>query len=82
LKFGTDVFADDTNLFVSGKTVRETVVKANACIAALQFWFLANRLSLNLVKTYYSVFGDHNVSDNFELKIGELFLNKSLHINI
>ena len=43
------LFADDTNLFVSGKTVHETVVKANACIEALQLWFLANRLSLNLV---------------------------------
>jgi len=33
------LFADDTNLFVSGKTVHETVVKANACIEALQLWF-------------------------------------------
>ena len=41
------LFADDTNMFVSGKTVHETVVKANACIEALQLWFLANRLSLN-----------------------------------
>ena len=49
----------NTNLFVSGKTVHETVVKANACSEALQLWFLSNRLSLNLVKTSYSVFGDH-----------------------
>ena len=70
------LFADDTNLFVSGKTVRETVVKANACIEALQLWFVANRLSLNLIKTSYSVFGDYNVSDDFELKIGATVLKR------
>ena len=73
---GLHLFADDTNLFVSGKTVHETVVKANACIEALQLWFLANRLSLNLVKTSYSVFGDTNVSDDFKLKIGATVLKR------
>ena len=68
------MFADDTNLFVSVKTVHETVVKAIACIEALQLWFLANRLSLNLVKTSYSVFVD--VSDDFELKIGATVLKR------
>jgi len=60
------------------KTVGETVVKANTCIKAfgLQLWFLANRLSLNLVKTSYSVFGNNNVSDDFELKIGATVLKR------
>jgi len=61
---------------MSGKTVRETGVKANSCIEALQSWFLANKLSLNLVKTSYSVFGDNTVSDDFELKIGVTVLKR------
>ena len=80
VKFGL-IYIDDIqyclcdsnlHLFVRGKTV----VKANACIEALQLWFLANRLSLNLVKTSYSVFGDHNVSDDFELKTGATVLKR------
>ena len=45
-------------------------------IRALQLWFLANRFSLNLVKTSYNVFGDHNVSDDFELKLGATGLKR------
>ena len=37
---------------------------------------IANRLSLNLVKTSYSVFGDHDVSDDFELKTGATGLKR------
>ena len=61
---------------MSGRTVRETVAKANACIEALQLWFLANKLSLNLVKTSYGAFGDNNVSNDFELKIGATVLKR------
>jgi hypothetical protein len=50
------LFADDTNLFVHGKTLQEVFLKANDAIAWLSKWFMANKLSLSIDKTCYSVF--------------------------
>jgi len=63
------LFADDTNVFVSGKTVPDVTNKANNCMCDLNSWFLCNRLSLNLDKTYFSVFGAGKADINFELTI-------------
>ena len=72
------MFADDTNLFVNGKTLAETTVIANICIPVneLNSWFLANGLTLNLDKTCYSVFGVRDVCINTELKIGTAVLKR------
>ena len=51
------LFADDTNLFVHGKTLSEAFYKANESVALLNDWFTANKLSLNIEKSCYSVFG-------------------------
>jgi len=50
------LFADDTNLFVSGQSIDEVTAIANVCISKLNTWFLANKLSLSLDKTCFSVF--------------------------
>jgi len=51
------LFADDTNLFVYGKTLSEAYYKANQSLKLLSDWFTANKLSLNVDKSCYSVFG-------------------------
>ena len=50
------LLADDTNLFVHGKTLSEAFYKANESVALLNDWFTANKLSLNIEKSCYSVF--------------------------
>ena len=50
------LFADDTNLFVFGKSFIETGTNTNLFLNNLNNWFLANKLSLNIEKTCYSVF--------------------------
>jgi len=50
------LFADDTNLFVSGQSIGEVTAIANTCISKLNTWFLANKLSLNLDKTCFSAY--------------------------
>lgn len=50
------LFADDTNLFVFGKSASETIVRAASCIDLLSNWFLSNKLSINLSKTCYMTF--------------------------
>ena len=43
------LFADDTNLFVFGKSFSETGTKSNSLLSDLNKWFLANKLSPRLI---------------------------------
>ena len=51
------LFADDTNVFIPGKSVEQTITTVNDSLSLLNDWFLANKLSLSLDKTSYSTFG-------------------------
>ena len=51
------LFADDTNLFAADKDVNELIVKTNSELEKLSNWFTANRLSLNIKKTHFILFG-------------------------
>jgi len=72
------LFADDTNLFVSGQSVNEVSTIANMCISKLNTWFLANKLSLSLDKTCFSVFGvrDDNTCSKVELRLSNVTLKQ------
>jgi len=50
------LFADDTNVFIFGSNYEILQCKANICLKNLELWFIANKLSLNLEKTCYTVF--------------------------
>jgi len=50
------LFADDTNLFLRGKAVDETILLFNLELEKVVEWLKANRLSLNLDKTHFMVF--------------------------
>ena len=54
------LFADDTNLFISGRNIDLLNQKANESLKHFNNWFLAYKLSLNLNKTCYTVFPSHN----------------------
>ena len=67
------LFADDTNLFVFAKTYVQLQQKANECLSNLQNWFLANKLSLNIEKTNFTIFASRNKNnerDSVKLSIG------------
>ncbi|CAB4036522.1 Hypothetical predicted protein, partial [Paramuricea clavata] len=49
----TRMFADDTTLTVSGKSIQDVEVAINHDLTNVKQWLTANRLSLNLVKTEY-----------------------------
>jgi hypothetical protein len=51
------LFADDTNLFYSAKNLIELESTINSELASLADWFGANKLSLNIDKTSYMLFG-------------------------
>ena len=55
------MFADDTNIFISGKNLNEITSSANIELEKINDWFCANLLSLNIKKTNYIMFGYKNL---------------------
>ena len=64
------LFADNTNLFLYGKNLCTVFDRANICLQHMSKWFIANRLSLNVYKTCFCVFGNERKNhDDFQLKV-------------
>jgi len=51
------MFADDTNLFLTGNSIAEVEQQLNIELVTVNAWFQANLLSLNVKKTSYIIFG-------------------------
>ena len=47
------LFADDTNIFVTGNTKDEAFITANIVLKSVQHYMSANQLHINLSKSYY-----------------------------
>ena len=60
--FAADSNFDDTNVFVFRKSLSETNLKAEEVVKELDQRFLANKLSLSIDKTCYSIFSYHDIS--------------------
>ena len=71
------LFADDTNIFVKGRTIEEACSKAQIVLNSVDQFMRVNQLHVNLNKCCYMHFQPkrkHTVSDNFnqELKFREV----------
>ena len=68
------LFADDTNIFIQGKSLNETINTLNMEMDKLVHWLNANKLSLNTAKTHYMIFKSRSkhFSDHPEVKINGL----------
>ena len=71
------MFADDTNLFLTGKDCREIESLFNRELQCISEWFTSNRLSLNVSKTLYLVFSNKN-NIQLKLSIGSSLLAKQM----
>ena len=66
------MFADDTNVFMSSKSLVELVSKLNTELEKVNNWFKANKLSLNLDKTSYILFSSKGIKalkNNYKFSI-------------
>ena len=54
------LFADDTNVFITGKSMEEMCTKMNDELEKIQGWLNCNKLSLNVLKTHYMLFASRN----------------------
>ena len=68
--FSFILFADDTNLFSSGKNLKMLCKRANIELQKVSIWLKANKLTLNVTKTQYIIF-----------KSRKKKLNKNIDIN-
>ena len=55
-KLQTIIFADDTNIFLSGPNIKDLTHILNTELTTLAEWLTRNRLSLNIKKTHFMVF--------------------------
>ena len=69
------LFADDTNITISGTNAADVENKANLEMARIHDWLLANKLHLNVAKTEFMLVGTRQRLSNLDaipaLKIGE-----------
>lgn len=63
------LFADDTNIYLSGNDLNELVISMEQEMVKVKEWFDINRLSLNLKKTKFMIFGNRKKDDSIVLSI-------------
>ena len=69
------MFADDTNIFITGNNIKSLFVTMNEELKLVNDWFRVNKLSLNESKTVYTLFHSSHQKDNIPLKIPLLKIN-------
>ena len=66
------MYADDTNLFYSNNDIETLFSAVNMELEKISEWFKANKLSLNVKKTNYTLFHKSSSKDYLNLKLPEL----------
>lgn len=64
------LFADDSTAIAKGPNLQRTVVNTNEQLSRLHDWLCANRLSLNVSKSIFSLFTNTRPADSPEIQIG------------
>ena len=70
------MYADDTTLFCSCKSVHNLFIKLIALIQRVYIWLKANFLSLNFSKTKYMFITYNFVPDDLQIKVNNFMIEK------
>ena len=70
------LFADDTNLLCCDRDLNELVRMINGGLEQLKTWFSVNRLSLNISKTNYMIFGNRILTADICVRINKEKINR------
>ena len=82
------LFADDTNMFHTGKDMKIVCDQVNEDLKNVQEWLDCNKLSLNICKTHYMIFTPRNkIIDDIDIKfcnnvIERVYVSKFLGVQI
>ena len=63
--FKLRLFADDSNVFIADRDFINLKHQLISALTSLTNWFNANKLTLNLAKTSYSIFSKRKISEHF-----------------
>ena len=69
------MFADDTNLFLSDENISELFQQMNKELKSVSTWFKANKLSINIDKTKWTIFYPTSKKRFMPTKFPELFID-------
>uniref|UniRef100_A0A8C6M4T9 Reverse transcriptase domain-containing protein n=1 Tax=Nothobranchius furzeri TaxID=105023 RepID=A0A8C6M4T9_NOTFU len=70
------IFADDTNILCSSGEFQQVVEVITQELKILKTWFDRNKLSLNLNKTKFMLFGNHKKDINIEICVDNVYLER------
>ena len=70
------LFADDTNIFYSHDRLPELVSVLNTELDNMYTWFCVNKLSLNVAKTNYILFGNYRHEQHVALRIKDINIER------
>ena len=81
------LFADDTNIFCSGKDIQTLCKTISRELDKLNIWFAVNKLSLNVSKTNFILFGNKKQTGDVHItinnvKIDRVYVTKFLGVMI
>ena len=82
------MFADDTNMFFTGKNLQTMTTVINEELTKVQEWLYCNKLSLNVLKTHYMIFTSRNKCMNDvdirinNVKVERVYATKFLGVQI
>ena len=69
------MFADGTNLFLSDENISELFQQMNKELKSVSTWFKANKLSINIDKTKWTIFYPTSKKRFMPTIFAELFIN-------
>ena len=72
------LFADDTTLFTSHRDINSLTKSMSDDLALVREWLIANKLTLNINKTYYIIFTTRYLPDDVRITIGEQVIERRL----
>ena len=76
------LFADDTNVFLSGKDINILIDTIQFELTKLHDWLLANKLTLNIAKTHFMIFHRaRHKNHSINIKINKVHIEQTKHTN-
>lgn len=70
------LFADDTNIIYSGEDLNKMIEEVTEEIKKMTQWFKANKLSINLEKTKYMLFGNKKCNTDARISLDGVMLER------
>ena len=62
----TVMYADDTSLMYKAKNMCDLQIQLESCLNKVADWFKANKLTLNVDKTKFMIFGTNKMLEKFQ----------------